>query len=104
MPPDCFDRQPQGLRLYVRLTPKARSERIEGLMADGDGRMRLKIAVTAPPEDGKANAALIAFLSKKLKIAKSAIVLDAGAASRLKTLLIAGDPEELAGQLNALIV
>lgn len=73
-------------------------------MANGDGRMRLKIAVTAPPEDGKANAALIAFLSKKLKIAKSAMALDAGAASRLKTLLIAGDPDELAAKLESLAV
>lgn len=104
MPPDCFDRQPQGLRLHVRLTPKARSERIEGLMADGDGRMRLKIAVTAPPEDGKANAALIVFLAKKLKIAKSMIELDSGATSRLKTLVISGSPEELAAKLESLAV
>lgn len=88
----------------MRLTPKARFERIEGLMADGDGRMRLKIAVTAPPEDGKANAALVAFLAKKLKIAKSAVDLDAGATSRLKTLLIAGDPESLASKLDAIAV
>lgn len=97
-----FEQQANGLKLFVRLTPKARSERIEGVMKDGDGRTRLKIAITAPPEDGKANAALIAFLAKHLRIAKSAIDIDIGAASRMKTLTIAGNAQELAGKLKAL--
>ncbi|TAN57062.1 MAG: DUF167 domain-containing protein [Rhodospirillales bacterium] len=92
------------MRLFVRLTPKARAERIEGTILDGDGQLRLKIAVTAPPEDGKANAALIAFLAKRLKIAKSRIALESGATSRLKTLLIEGEDPELAAKLTALAV
>jgi uncharacterized protein (TIGR00251 family) len=102
LPPAFFETLPSGLRLFVRLTPKARAERIEGTILDGEGRTRLKVAVTAPPEDGKANAALIAFLAKRLKIAKSQFELDAGATSRQKTLLIAGEPEELAQRLLAL--
>ena len=86
----------------MRLTPKARSERVEGVMEDGDGRLRLKIAITAPPEDGKANAALIAFLAKRLKISKSSIDLDIGATSRLKTLIISGDTDELVKKLAIL--
>ncbi|CAA6604152.1 conserved hypothetical protein [Rhodospirillaceae bacterium LM-1] len=100
--PVFCDPLPDGLRLYVRLTPKARSERIEGVMEDGDGRWRLKIAITAPPEDGKANAALIAFLAKRLKISKSSIDLDIGATSRLKTLIMSGDKDELAAKLAIL--
>ena len=88
----------------MRLTPKARAERIEGTILDGDGQLRLKVAVTAPPEDGKANAALIACLAKRLKIAKSTIGLESGATSRLKTLVIEGDKDELASKLDALAV
>ena len=88
----------------MRLTPKARAERIEGVMEDGEGRLRLKIAITAPPEDGKANAALIAFLSKRLKVSKSSIELDVGATSRLKTLVISGDANTLAAKLTALAI
>jgi uncharacterized protein (TIGR00251 family) len=104
LPPAFFESAASGLKLYVRLTPKARAERIEGVMEDGDGRLRLKISITAPPEDGKANAALIALLAKRLKIAKSSIELDSGAASRLKTLLIAGDGDVLAAKLAALVI
>lgn len=86
----------------MRLTPKARAERIEGLAEDGDGRWRLKVAVTAPPEDGKANAALIALLSKRLKVGKTSFELEAGATSRQKTLLIAGDADALSQKIVAL--
>ena len=53
----------------------------------------LKIALTAPPLDGKANAALIKFLSKKLRLPKSSVIIERGAASRRKTLLLITDSE-----------
>ncbi len=91
-----------GVKLFVRLSPKAKREGIEGVYAEPDGSERLKIAVNAPPVDGKANEALIKGLTKRLKIAKSAIVLTAGAADRSKTLFIAGDPDELMKKLEDL--
>ena len=51
---------------------------------------RLKIAVTAPPVDGEANAAVIELLAKPLGIARGAVEVIAGASSRRKTLRIAG--------------
>ena len=52
--------------------------------------------VTAVPEDGKANKAVIALLAKRLKLPKSAIDIASGATDRRKTLLIDGDPALLA--------
>ena len=89
-----------GLKVFVRLSPKAKREGIEGVHTDPDGTERIKIAVSAPPVDGKANEALIKWLSKHLHIAKSAITLVSGATDRSKTLLIAGDAAELIKKLE----
>ncbi len=53
-------------------------------MLDGQGQKVLRAKVTAVPEDGKANEALIKLLSQTLHIAKSRICLVRGAASRTK--------------------
>lgn len=78
--------------MRVRLTPRAAGDRVDGLVLEADGGAALKIAVTAVPEDGKANAALVALLAREWKQPKSAITLVAGASDRRKSLLLAGDP------------
>ena len=91
------------IKLSVKVTPKASSDRIQGWAEDEDGAQGLsrvlKIAVTAVPEDGKANKAVIALLAKRLKLPKSAIEITSGATDRRKTLLIDGD-EGLLAQLS----
>ena len=94
---------PEGLRLFVRLQPKARRERIEGVVTEPDGRTALKVAVTAPPEGGKANAALIALLGKSWRLPKRAIEIVGGASDRRKTLLLRGDPASLHATVSAQI-
>lgn len=89
-----------GLRFAVRLTPKASRSRIDGVALDADGGRVLKVAVTAVPEDGKANAALIALLAKQWKVPKSAISITAGATDRRKTLFVSGDGEALRRRLE----
>ncbi len=89
-----------GLRVAVRLTPKAARERIDGVAAEAGGGCVLKVAVTAVPEDGKANAALVKLLSKQWKVPKSAIAITAGATDRRKTLLVSGDGEALRHRLE----
>jgi uncharacterized protein (TIGR00251 family) len=84
------------LRLAVRLQPRARRTAIDGVVIEADGSAALKIAVTAPPEDGKANAALVALLGKAWRLPKSAIAIVGGAAQRRKVLLLSGDPASLA--------
>jgi uncharacterized protein (TIGR00251 family) len=53
-----------------------------------DGRYR--VALMAPPVDGKANEALIAFVARQLGVKKQALVLTAGSASRDKTIRVDG--------------
>ena len=91
---------PGGGRLAVRLTPRARVRRIEGVVRDADGRPALKVAVDAPPVDGKANAALIALVASSLGVAKSAVSLAAGASGRRKLLMVEGDLATLRDRLD----
>jgi uncharacterized protein (TIGR00251 family) len=86
-----------GVRLTVRVAPKASRSRVLGL-ADG----ALKVAVAAPPEDGKANAALIETLAEALGVPRRDVVLASGAASRRKLVDVAGDPARLLARVEAL--
>lgn len=76
--------------LAVRLTPRGGRDAVEGWAADADGRPYLKVRVASPPVDGAANAALLAFLAKTLKIPRSAVRLAAGDTARLKRLELDG--------------
>ncbi len=90
-----------GLRLAVRLQPGARKTELCGLAALADGGVALKARVTAAPEAGKANAALIALLAKTWRLPKGAFEIASGRSDRNKTLLIAGDPASLGARLAA---
>lgn len=72
------------MRLIIHLTPKASHNKIEGWALDVKGQRILRVKVTAVPEDGKANDALIKLLSKTLHISKSQISLVRGETSRVK--------------------
>jgi uncharacterized protein len=74
-----------GCMLTVRAHPGARKNGVTGVHADA-----VKIALTAPPVDGKANEALIAFLADALPLPRARIALVAGVTSRTKTLRITG--------------
>ena len=74
-----------GCTLSVRVHPGARKNGVTGVHADA-----VKIALTAPPVDGKANEALIAFLADALHLPRARIALVAGATSRAKTVRITG--------------
>jgi uncharacterized protein (TIGR00251 family) len=74
-----------GCTLSVRLHPGARKNSVTGVHADA-----LKIALTAPPVDGKANDALIAFLAEALHLPRARVSLVAGVTSRAKIVRITG--------------
>lgn len=84
-----------GVTLAVKLTPKAAKDALVRIEEDADGKPRLKATVTAIPEKGKANTALIKLLSKKLGLPKTSIELIAGDQSRLKTILLKGETAAL---------
>jgi uncharacterized protein YggU (UPF0235/DUF167 family) len=79
--------------LAVRLTPRGGRDGADGWAQDADGRPYLKIRVSSAPVEGEANAALVAFLARTLKVPRSAIRLAAGATARLKRLEIDGVDE-----------
>ena len=78
------------LRLDLKLTPKAKKNAITGIAVDAGGRSYLTASVTAVPESGKANTALIKLLAKEWPIAKSQITIIRGTTSTRKTIEIAG--------------
>ncbi len=89
-----------GVRVTLRLTPKASRDRVEQVVLDADGAAMLKASVTAVPEDGKANAALLKLLSKEWKLPKSIMEIVQGATDRRKVLFISGDAADLADRLD----
>jgi uncharacterized protein len=92
-----------GLVLSVRVTPNAGVDRIEGAEQRDDGVVVLRLRVAAVPDRGRANAAVVALLSKALGVSKSSIRLISGETARLKVLAVTGDPPALATRLAALL-
>jgi uncharacterized protein len=82
-----------GVTIELRVQPRARRTALE---AAGEG---LKASVTAPPEDGKANDAVIALLSEEWRLPKSAFAVIKGAAARSKTVSVNGEPATLATRI-----
>jgi len=89
--------QGEDLLLHCQFQPKAASDEIVGLLGE-----RLKIRITAPPVDGKANAHIIKWFSKLFKVPKSDIEIVRGELGREKTLRIKA-PRSLPLELQTLI-
>jgi uncharacterized protein len=78
-----------GVSLAVRAQPGAKKNAILGIYGEG-ATAQLKIAVQAPPLDGRANQALIAFLAQTFALPKGAVKLISGELSRNKIFLLEG--------------
>jgi hypothetical protein len=78
---------PGGVTLAVRAQPGAKKTAINGIYGEG-ATAQLKIAVHAPPLEGRANAALIAFLAETFSVPRSAVKLASGELSRSKVFLL----------------
>lgn len=90
------------MTLYLRVTPNAGRDAVEGFERRDDGTSVLRVRVRAVPDRGKANAAVVVLLSKALGVPKSSITVVVGETARLKTLAVAGDQQRLAAALAAL--
>lgn len=91
-----------GIVLTVRATPGARRAVIGGLRKDAAGHDMLDVRVAAPPEDGRANDAIIALLAESFGVARRDVSLQHGATARIKRFLIAGDSPELSRRADEL--
>lgn len=90
-----FSRDRSGVRISVRLNPGAGRTGIDGLAERAGGHIALKARVTAAPEKGKANDALLKLLSKTWGIPKSRMTVVAGRTDRNKIIHVDGEPDAL---------
>jgi len=100
VPTEPFTATAAGVRVAVRVQPGASRTGIDGLKTLDDGQVVLAIRVSAAPEDGKANAALIKLLAKTWKVPKNALEIVAGHGNRRKIVQIDGDPTEMQARLR----
>lgn len=75
----------QGAQFALRVQPRASRTQVAGILGDA-----VKLAITAPPVDGKANEAVIAFLSDLLRVPKSSITIVSGETGRNKLIAVRG--------------
>ncbi len=88
---------PSGATFAVKVHPRAKKNAIIGEVGDA-----LKVDLTAPPVEGKANAACIEFFAKLLKVPRSSVTIAAGLGSRNKVIRVAGlSAEELRVRLSS---
>ena len=87
-----------GVRVAVRLSPRARAERIEGMVAGA-----LKVSVMAPPVENQANEAMLRLLAREWRLPHRDLSIAAGAKGRNKLVHIDGNPAELMARLAPLI-
>jgi uncharacterized protein YggU (UPF0235/DUF167 family) len=92
--PAFLRRGTAGVTVELRAQPRARRAALE-VAAGGT----LRAAVTAPAEDGKANAAVVALLAEAWRLPKSAFDVTRGASGRDKVVSVSGDPAALAARI-----
>jgi uncharacterized protein (TIGR00251 family) len=91
-----FQESPIGVTFAIRVQPRAKKTAIVGTRGDD-----LKVSLTAPPVDGKANEACIEFFAKLLKVPRSSVTIAAGQTSRNKVIRVAGlSAKEVEARLN----
>ena len=76
---------PAGATFQVKVHPRARKNAITGVLGDA-----LKLALTAPPVEGRANEACVALVAELLNVPRSSVTIAAGESSRQKLIRVAG--------------
>jgi uncharacterized protein (TIGR00251 family) len=75
----------QGVSFAVKVHPRAKKDAITGELGDA-----LKVSLTTPPVEGRANEACIEFFAKLLKVPRSSVTIASGQTSRNKVIRVAG--------------
>jgi uncharacterized protein len=90
-----------GVRVAVRLSPRAHADRIEGIAGRAAGGVTLRVSVIAPAAEGRANEALLRLLAKEWRIARRELAIVAGGKGRDKIVHVAGAADALIDRLRA---
>ncbi len=80
----------QGAQFALRVQPRASRNAIAGIVSSGAQGDAVKLAITAPPVDGKANQAVIEFLADLFRVPKSSITIVSGETGRNKVICVRG--------------
>ncbi len=100
-PPSWLRGRADGVQLAVKVTPRAAISAVQGVEIDARGHAWLAVRLTAPPEAGKANAALIKLLARRWRLPARDLRVVSGATARRKVLHVQGPPERLLAELQA---
>ena len=89
-----------GLYVAIRLSPRANADRLLAVAATAEGGQAIKVSVSAPPQGGRANEALLRLLAYTWHLPRRNLSIVAGATSRNKIVNVAGDPHRLFARLS----
>jgi uncharacterized protein (TIGR00251 family) len=92
----------QGVSITLRVTPRGGRDEIDGIETLANGRAVVKVRVRAIAEGGEANRAVTELLAKSLGVPKAKVKILSGVTSRLKQVVVDGDPEKLGEALRVL--
>ncbi len=92
-----IDRSEGAVSFWIHVTPRARKVRVAGVHGDA-----LRVSVSAPPVEGKANAACVAAIAEALGEKPALVRIDPASKGRRKRVRVEGDPESLCARLGAL--
>lgn len=101
-PPRWLSAHEDGVRLALKVTPRAAFSAVDGIAQDERGQAYLAVRVTAAPDGGKANAAVIKLLAKRWGLPARDLRLVSGASARRKILQVDGPPQRLLAELGAI--
>ncbi|HMF90978.1 MAG TPA: DUF167 domain-containing protein [Candidatus Angelobacter sp.] len=88
-----------GVTFTVKVHPRARKNAVTGVVGDA-----LKLALTAPPLEGRANQAVVEFFAYLFEIPRASVTIASGETSRVKRILVAGvDRKTVEQRLNAIL-
>ena len=101
VPPGWLSAHAGGVRLALRVTPRAARSAVDGIAQDERGQAYLAVRVTAAPDGGKANAAVIKLLARRWGLPARDLRLVSGGRARRKVLQVDGPPQRLLAELGA---
>jgi uncharacterized protein (TIGR00251 family) len=101
-PKNWLTRDRTGARAALKVVPGAATTGVCGIEVDAAGRAQLVVRVSASPDAGRANAALIRLLAKRWRVPQGDLAVVSGARARRKVLQIRGSPDALIARVETI--